>query len=106
MTEFIQVITTVDDESKAKEIQNILVHKRAAACAQVFGPISSCFWWEGKVEKAKEWICVAKLRSEDYKIAENLIKENHPYDVPEIVAIPISSGNIDYLNWIKNVTKS
>ncbi len=105
MTEFIQIITTVDDESKAKEIQNILVQKRVAACAQVFGPISSCFWWEEKIEKAKEWICVAKLRSEDYKRAESLIKENHPYDVPEIIAIQISSGNIDYLNWIKNVTK-
>ncbi|MBU2598491.1 MAG: divalent-cation tolerance protein CutA [Actinobacteria bacterium] len=105
MTEFIQVITTVDDESKAKEIQNILVQKRAAACAQVFGPILSCFWWEGKIEQAIEWVCVAKLKFENYEKAENLIKENHPYDVPEIVAIPISSGNIDYLNWIKSETK-
>lgn len=105
MTEFIQLITTVDDERKAKIIQNLLVQKRAAACAQVFGPISSCFWWEGKVENANEWMCVAKLKSENYEKAENLIKENHPYDVPEIVAIPISSGNEDYLNWIKNVTK-
>jgi len=105
MTEFIQVITTVDDERKAKMIQNLLVKKRVAACVQVFGPVFSCFWWEGKIEKAKEWICVAKLRSEDYKRAESLIKENNPYDVPEIIAIPISSGNEDYLRWIKNVTK-
>jgi len=105
MTEFIQVITTVDDERKAKIIQNLLVQKRVAACVQVFGPVFSCFWWEGKIEKAKEWICVAKLRSEDYKRAESLIKENNPYDVPEIIAIPISSGNEDYLRWIKNVTK-
>lgn len=105
MTEFIKLITTVDDESKARIIQEKLVQKRVAACAHVFGPISSCFWWEGKIEKAKEWICVAKLRSEDYKIAERLIKENHPNTVSEIIAIPISSGNIDYLNWIENVTK-
>jgi periplasmic divalent cation tolerance protein len=105
LTEFIQLITTIDDENKARIIQNILVEKRVAACVQVFGPVFSCFWWEGKIEKAKEWICVAKLRYEDYKRAESLIKENHPYDVPEIIAIPISSGNEDYLNWIKNVTK-
>ena len=105
MTEFIQLITTVDDENKAGIIQNILVEKRVAACVQVFGPVLSCFWWEGKIEKTEEWICIAKLRSEDYKRAESLIKENHPYDVPEIIAIPISLGNEDYLRWIKNVTK-
>ena len=56
MIEFVQVITTVDDENKARIIQEKLVQKRVAACVQVLGPIASCFWWEGKIEKANEWM--------------------------------------------------
>lgn len=104
VAEYIQIVTTIDDEEKARKIQSILVEQRAAGCVQVFGPISSCYWWEGKIEHATEWICLAKARAKDYEKVESLIKEHHPYSVPEILAVPISTGNKDYLDWITSET--
>ena len=99
MTEYVQVITTTNTEEEARKIQRILVEERAAACVQIIGPISSLYWWEGKIEEAREWICLAKAKSEDYHRIESLIKENHPYEVPEIVALPIVAGSAEYLAW-------
>lgn len=104
MAEFIQILTTIDDEEKARKIQSILVEQRAAGCVQVFGPLSSCYWWEGKIEYATEWICLAKARAEDYERVESLIKQYHSYSIPEILAVPISTGSKDYLDWIASQT--
>ena len=104
MTDYIQVITTTNTEEEARKIQRLLIEERAAACVQIIGPISSLYWWEGKIEEAKEWICLAKARSEYYQRIESLIKKNHPYTVPEILAIPVAAGNKDYLAWINEVT--
>jgi len=104
MIKYIQVITTTNTEEEARRIQRVLVEERAAACAQVIGPVSSLYWWEGKIEEATEWICLAKAKARDYPGIESLIKENHPYDVPEILAIPVSAGNVDYLAWLSEVT--
>lgn len=104
MTEYIQVITTTNTEEEARKIQRVLVEERAAACVQVIGPISSLYWWEGEIEEAGEWICLAKAKARDYPAIESLIKENHSYGVPEILAIPVSAGNKAYLAWISGVT--
>ncbi len=104
MTEFIQVVTTVDNERRANEIARKLLRERVASCVQVFGPINSSYWWKGKIEQAKEWFCLVKARSKDYRIIEAEIKKIHPYDLPEILALPILGGNADYLKWIRSET--
>lgn len=104
MTDYIQVITTTNTGEEARKIQRVLVEERATACVQIIGPIRSLYWWKGKIEEAKEWICLAKARGENYQRIESLIKENHSYDVPEILAVPIATGNRDYLAWIDEVT--
>jgi periplasmic divalent cation tolerance protein len=104
MEEYIQVLTTVDDEKKASEIANAILDERVAACVQILGPISSSYWWKGKIEHAKEWICLAKARAEDYEKLQAVIKSVHPYEVPEILAVPVSFGNPAYLNWVRDET--
>jgi periplasmic divalent cation tolerance protein len=104
MEEYIQVLFTIDGEDKAREMQRLLLERRAAACVQVIGPISSAYWWQGQIEEAQEWICLAKTRASEYGRVESLIKQYHPYETPEILAIPILSGNEDYLEWIKAET--
>jgi len=104
VTKFIQVLTTVDDEKKANDIARAILEKRVAACVQVFGPISSSYWWKGKIEQAKEWICLAKARADDYEELQSVIKSVHPYEVPEIIATPITFGNPAYLNWVRDET--
>ncbi len=99
---FIQVFVTVNDRLKAEEIAVELVKARLAACAQVFGPVFSTYWWHGKVENSMEWTVFIKTIEDRYPLLETKIKEMHPYEVPEIIAHEIKFGNPAYLNWIEN----
>ncbi len=67
MAEFIQVMTTIDSKEGAQKIAEALVAKRLAACVQVAGPITSTYWWQGEMEIAQEWLCIAKTRNELYR---------------------------------------
>ena len=104
VNECIQILTTVNDEKKADEIASLLLRKRIVACVQIIGPISSSCWWKGKMVKANEWMCLAKARAEDYEEIETTIKSVHPYEVPEILAVPVHFGNSAYLSWIREET--
>ncbi|UCB44410.1 MAG: divalent-cation tolerance protein CutA [Spirochaetota bacterium] len=101
MAEFVQVITTCDKADDAKKIGEELVKRRLCPCAQVSGPISSIYWWEGSIEKSEEWYCIAKAREERFKEVERVIKAIHSYEVPEIIAVPIVRGSDDYIFWMK-----
>lgn len=104
MTEFLQVSTAIDSMEGARKIAEFLVSKRLAACVHVSGPITSTYWWQDKMETAHEWVCLAKTRKELYNAVEQAIRVVHPYEVPEIVAIPILMGNASYLDWIIHET--
>jgi periplasmic divalent cation tolerance protein len=93
-------MTTIDSETGAQTIARTLVERRLAACVQVSGPISSTYWWQGKLETAQEWTCAAKTRKELYTDVEEALREIHPYDEPEIIALPIENGSQGYLAWI------
>jgi periplasmic divalent cation tolerance protein len=105
MTEFIQVVTTTETKDQAQRIAQAVVEKRLAACAQIVGPISSTYWWKGKVESADEWMCLMKTRNDLFADLERAIREIHPYEVPEIMAVPIVAGSASYMNWLDNELK-
>ncbi len=105
MSDYIQVFTTMDKEEDARRIAGMMVEKRFAACAQILGPVSSIYRWKGKIEEAKEWLCILKSRRSLFQRLVQGIKSVHPYEVPEIVALPIESGSRDYLEWIRSETK-
>ena len=100
MADYIQVLTTAGSEQEAEQIASALVERRLAACVQVIGPIASRYRWQGKVETAREWICVAKTEAARYPEVEAAIRELHSYDEPEIVATPIVAGSAGYLDWV------
>jgi periplasmic divalent cation tolerance protein len=99
-SECIQVLTTVESEAEAERISSALVERRLAACVQVLGPIASRYRWQGKVEEAREWQCLAKTEAARYGEVEAAIRELHSYEEPEIVATPIVAGSRGYLDWI------
>jgi periplasmic divalent cation tolerance protein len=105
MADYIQVFTTTDKKEDAEKITREVVKNRLAACAQVMGPITSTYWWEGKIEKEEEWLCIMKSRSDLYNSLERAIKGIHSYDVPEILAVPVIAGNRDYLEWLDRETE-
>lgn len=106
MNEFIEVHTTIDTREGAQKIADTLVSKRLAACVQISGPISSTYWWEGKIEQAQEWVCTAKTRKDLYNKLEQAIKEVHTYDTPEILAVDVVAGIKSYTDWIRQETEA
>ncbi len=100
MADHLQVLTTVGSEEDAERISTALVERRLAACVQTLGPIASRYRWQGKVETAREWQCLAKTDAARYPEVEAAIRKLHPYDEPEIVATPIVAGSAGYLAWL------
>lgn len=99
-SEFIQVLTTAGSEQEAEAIATALVERRLAACAQTIGPIASRYRWQGTVETATEWQCLAKTEASLYPRVEAAIRELHSYEEPEIVATAIVAGSRGYLAWV------
>jgi periplasmic divalent cation tolerance protein len=100
MAEYVQVLTTAGSEAEAERISAALVEGRLAACVQVVGPVASRYRWEGQVEEAEEWQCLAKTAASLYPRVEAAIRGAHSYKEPEIVAVPILAGSPGYLAWI------
>jgi periplasmic divalent cation tolerance protein len=102
MTKFIQVVTTTETKADAQAIAHAIVEKRLAGCVQIIGPITSTYWWQGEIETAEEWLCIIKSRQNLYEALEKAIREVHPYDVPEILAVPVTAGSEGYLEWLNS----
>jgi periplasmic divalent cation tolerance protein len=100
MPEYIQVVTTTEHREDAQRIATLLVEERLAACVQIVGPIHSTYRWRGNIESAQEWQCWAKSRRDLYEAIEKAIRGIHPYEVPEILALPILTGSASYLAWL------
>ena len=105
MTEYVQVMTTVDDEDEGMRLAQSITEARLAACVQISSPIRSVYWWEGKLERAQEYQLFIKTAMDRVAALEEHIKANHSYDVPEIVVTPILGGNAFYLEWINAETR-
>ena len=97
----LQIITTTDNADVARRIAKQLVGKKLAACVQISGPIDSFYCWQGKVESSREWRCSIKTVASIYPKVEAAIQNLHNYDVPQIIALEIVAGNLEYLNWIE-----
>jgi periplasmic divalent cation tolerance protein len=100
MSETIQVMTTTATKDDAQTIARGLVERRLAGCVQIVGPITSVYRWEGDVEEAEEYLCLVKTQRDSYERVEAAIRQMHPYNVPEILAIPVVAGSAAYLSWL------
>jgi len=99
-----QVVTTTDSRDEAERLARSAVERRLAACAQVAGPVTSTYWWEGAVQTATEWQCVLKTTAARFDELRAHVEREHSYDVPEIVATPIVAGGAAYLDWVRRET--
>ena len=106
MTDAIQVSVTTETRENAEQISQALVESRLAACVQIVGPITSRYHWQGSIETAEEYLCLIKTRKELYDQLESAILDLHPYEVPEIIALPIVAASKNYLDWLMSETES
>jgi periplasmic divalent cation tolerance protein len=102
--EAVQVQTATESEADARRIGRAAVERRLAACAQIV-PIGSIYRWRGEVVEATEWLCLLKTQRGLYRQLEGVIRSLHPYEEPEIVAVPISDGSRGYLDWVADSTQ-
>ena len=98
--EHIVVLVTCPDKEIGRKIAKSLVEEKLAACINIVDGLNSIYYWQGKVEDDSEVLLIIKTRKDHCEKLEKFIKENHPYSVPEIIAMPIVKGSQDYLNWI------
>jgi len=100
MSPYVVIIATVANREEAVKIVRILLEERLIACANIVGPISSIFWWEGKIEEAGEFLVFMKSHENHFKALSEKVAEIHSYAVPEIIALPIVKGAPSYLEWL------
>lgn len=101
--DFIVVTTTHDAEDKARALAAAVVRERLAACAQVY-PINSVYWWDGDVQAEPEWRIDFKTRADLADRLAAFIGEQHSYDTPEIIGVPVVTGSTAYLDWVNSET--
>jgi len=102
--ETILVISNLPDQESAAKLAAILIEQRLAACVNVQSPCTSVYRWQGKVETATEVPVFIKTTREHYPALEQAIKANHPYELPEIIAVPLVAGLPAYLEWVRTET--
>jgi periplasmic divalent cation tolerance protein len=99
------VISNLPDRASAEALAKALVECRAAACVNVMSPCFSAYRWKGAVETAEEHPIFAKTTRDRYELLERVIRELHPYELPEIIAVPLAGGLPAYLDWVEAETR-
>ncbi len=103
MTYFV-VYATFADTKQAQDISKIIVGERLAACANIFPPISSIYWWNDDIQSEEEVAVIFKTKEELYERLQARIKELHSYECPCIVAWKVEKGSDEFLNWLGEQT--
>ena len=98
------VFMTAPKRDEAERLAEILVNGRLAACVQILPEITSFYHWQGKIERDVEFLILAKTTIDRFAELEKTVRENHSYEVPEIVAVPSEAVSAPYLAWLKAET--
>ncbi len=101
--EHLLVITTCPDAPCAEALADHLVREHLAACVNQLPGVRSTYEWQGQVNTEQEVLLFIKTRADAWERVEQAIKSRHPYQVPEVIALPIARGSADYLNWINSL---
>ena len=102
--EAVLVITNLPDQEAARQLATKLVDERLAACVNILAACESVYRWQGKVETAQEFTLLIKTLSANYSKVEKTIRQCHPYELPEIIAVPVTAGLPAYLEWLATET--
>ncbi len=94
------VFITAASQEEARKIAELLLNERKAACVNIVPRVDSLFWWQGKLDSAQESLLIVKTVARLLPEIIETVKKAHSYEVPEIIALPIISGNEDYLHWM------
>jgi periplasmic divalent cation tolerance protein len=94
------VLTTAGSADEARKIADALVDRRLAACVNIVPQVESVYRWQGKVERASEWLLIIKTHADVFEDVCSAIKSLHSYELPECIMLEIGQGDQEYLDWI------
>lgn len=97
----VEVHVTVPDPESAHRIASDLVARQLAACVQILGPMTSLYTWKGEVHQSQEWLLLAKSTADAFASLAEVVRTHHRYDVPEIIAVPVTHAESDYADWVR-----
>lgn len=103
---FVCLLTTLPDPDTARQLARRLVEERLAACVNVLEGCTSVYRWQGAVEEAAETVLVIKTAQDRYAALETFLRQQHPYELPEIIALPVVQGLPEYLDWVRAQTRA
>ena len=106
MDQVLLVLTNLPDADSAQSLARLLVHSRLAACVNLMPGVQSVYRWQGAIEQANEITLLIKTTRSHYAQLQQAIITHHPYDVPEVIALPVSDGHPTYLHWVASETSS
>jgi periplasmic divalent cation tolerance protein len=98
--EAIAVFIATADSEEAARLADMLIGERLAACVQVLPQMESVYRWQGRIERQKEVLLIAKTTKARFEALEREVRAIHSYETPEIVALPLTAGSVDYLEWL------
>jgi len=104
-SEYIIVFVTTANKTEAEKISQTLLTERLIACANIINPVTSFFFWQGKIDGAEECLVVMKSRRDLFLELAERLKGLHSYEVPEVLAVPIVEGSAAYLSWMSAVLR-
>ena len=104
--EYRLVYITVSSADEARKVGKEIVSRRLAACVNILGPIQSMYWWKGNLQEDNEMVVIAKTTAALVPRLIERVKAVHSYEIPCIVALPLTEGNPDFLDWIAQETES
>ncbi|HEY8084175.1 MAG TPA: divalent-cation tolerance protein CutA [Methylophilaceae bacterium] len=99
------VITNMPNLKAAEQLAQQLIEAHAAACINILAPCTSIYKWAGKIENTQEFPMLIKTTEARYQEVQRMIREQHPYELPEIICVAVQDGLPEYLNWVENETK-
>jgi len=100
------VLTNFPERATAERLADLLVEKKLAACVNILAPCRSVYRWQGAVQRDEEHPMLIKTTTERYAALEQALRAGHPYELPEIIAVPIERGLPAYLDWVAAETKA
>jgi periplasmic divalent cation tolerance protein len=106
MSEELVVLVTVPSREQGEAIAGAIVGEALAACVNVVGPIRSIYRWQGEVCRDDEHLLIVKTTAARYDALEARVRAIHPYELPEVIALPIERGSAPYLEWLRAAARS
>lgn len=101
VTTDIRAVFVTIPRDKAQELARLIVENRLAACVNIVPQIESFYWWEGKVQSDDEALLIIKTTTARFDALQTFVLDHHPYDLPEVIALPVDAGLDAYLKWVE-----